>query len=65
MGFDATPTPRKERYFAFRGLRREQRESRAAIAHLIQPYPKRPRTDSRFLRRRRRGLRDVRQIFRL
>jgi hypothetical protein len=42
MGFDAASTPRKERYFAFRGSRREQRKLRAAIAALVKPYPKRP-----------------------
>jgi hypothetical protein len=41
MGFDATTTPRSERYFAFRGSRRERRVLRGAIAHLIKPYPKR------------------------
>jgi len=41
MGFDVTPTPRKERYFAFRGSRREQRELRAAIADRIKPFPRR------------------------
>ena len=32
----------KGRYFAFRGPRAVQRRHRAAIAHLIAPYPKRP-----------------------
>lgn len=32
----------KSRYFAFRGSKKEQRELRGAIAHLIKPYPKRP-----------------------
>ena len=41
LGFDAVPAPRIARYFAFRGSRRERRELRAAIAHLIKPYPKR------------------------
>jgi hypothetical protein len=41
MGFDAMPTPRRARYFAFRGSHRERRELRAAISHLIKPYPKR------------------------
>lgn len=36
-----TPQHSKHRYFAFRGSRREQAQDRAAIAHLIQPYPKR------------------------
>lgn len=31
----------KGRYFAFRGSKKEQRELRAAIAHLVKPYPKR------------------------
>jgi hypothetical protein len=34
-------------YFAFRGSRREQRELRAAIGHLIKPYPKRPNAELR------------------
>jgi len=41
LGFDASPGARKERYFAFRGLRTERRQLRAAIAHLIKAYPKR------------------------
>jgi len=31
----------KERYFAFRGTKREKAKDRAAIAHIIKPYPKR------------------------
>lgn len=31
----------KGRYFAFRGSKKEIRDNRAAIAHLIKPYPKR------------------------
>ncbi len=31
----------KGRYFAFRGSKRVQEQHRAAIAHLVQPYPKR------------------------
>jgi hypothetical protein len=41
MGFYVGSVPRKERYFAFRGSSREQREARAAIAHLVKPYPRR------------------------
>jgi hypothetical protein len=41
LGFDAVPVPRRARYFAFRGDRRERARHRAAIAGLIQPYPKR------------------------
>jgi hypothetical protein len=47
LGFDASTTPRCERYFAFRGSRHEQRELRAAIGHLIKPYPKRPNAELR------------------
>lgn len=32
----------KSRYFAFRGSKKEKKELRAAIKHLIKPYPKRP-----------------------
>ena len=31
----------KHRYFAFRGTKAQKRKNRAAIAHLIKPYPKR------------------------
>jgi hypothetical protein len=41
LGFDACPVPRRERYFAFRGSKRERQQHRAAIAHLLKPYPKR------------------------
>jgi hypothetical protein len=41
LSFDAARAPRIARYFAFRGSRRERRQLRAAIAHLIKPYPKR------------------------
>jgi hypothetical protein len=41
MGFNARSIPRRERYFAFRGSTSEQREARAAIAHLVKPYPMR------------------------
>jgi DNA methylase len=41
IGLDVRSDPRKARYFAFIGSRREQRENRKAIEHLIKPYPKR------------------------
>ena len=41
LGFDAISMPRRARYFAFRGGKQERRRDRAAIAHLLQPYPKR------------------------
>jgi len=41
LGFDAIPVPRRERYFAFRGSKRERQHHREAIAHLLKPYPKR------------------------
>jgi hypothetical protein len=41
LGLDATAVPRKGRYFAFLGSRAERKRNRAAIAHLIQPYPRR------------------------
>ena len=41
LGFDASPVPRKARYFAFRGNRVERKQLRAAIAPLFKPYPKR------------------------
>ena len=40
-GIDAKPVARRARYFAFRGTRREQQRLLAAIAHLLQPYPRR------------------------
>jgi hypothetical protein len=40
-GLRVATVPRRSRYFAFRGSARERRELRAAIAHLIKPYPKR------------------------
>jgi hypothetical protein len=43
LGFDATLVPRRARYFAFRGDKREQDSLRKAIADLIKPYPKRSR----------------------
>jgi hypothetical protein len=39
LGFDASPVPRRSRYFAFRG--KERRVLQAAIGGLIKPYPKR------------------------
>jgi hypothetical protein len=41
LGFDAIPVPRRGRYFAFRGPRREREQLRAAIAGMIKPFPKR------------------------
>jgi hypothetical protein len=41
LGFDVTAVPRRERYFAFRGSRKERRQLRAAIADLIKPFPRR------------------------
>jgi hypothetical protein len=41
LGFDASPVPRRSRYFAFRGTREVRRELHAAISGLIKPYPKR------------------------
>jgi len=41
LGFDVSAVPRKERYFAFRGHKRERARLRQAIAHLLKPYPKR------------------------
>jgi predicted nucleic acid-binding Zn ribbon protein len=40
MGFDAVSVPRRERVFAFRGTRREQRALRESISALVKPYPK-------------------------
>jgi len=37
LGFDAKPVPRRGRYFAFRGPRREREQLRAAIAGMIKP----------------------------
>jgi hypothetical protein len=42
MGLDVRSTPRKSRYFGFRGSKREQQENRKEIEHLMKPYPKRP-----------------------
>jgi len=41
LGVVADAVPRKGRYFAFQGSRPEIKRLRAAIAHLIKPYPKR------------------------
>jgi hypothetical protein len=41
LGFDAVSVPRRGRYFGFRGSGAEQKQLRAAIAHLIQSYPRR------------------------
>jgi hypothetical protein len=40
LGFDASPVPRRARYFAFRGDKQERKRNRAAVAHLVKPYPK-------------------------
>jgi hypothetical protein len=42
LGLNVVSVPRKNRYFAFLGSKKEKRENRRAIEHLIQPYPKRP-----------------------
>jgi hypothetical protein len=41
LGIRSLLVPRRTRYFAFRGDRREQQALRAAIAERIKPYPKR------------------------
>jgi hypothetical protein len=41
LGIRSYRVPRRTRYFAFRGNRREQQALRAAIAARIKPYPKR------------------------
>jgi hypothetical protein len=41
LGLTVVSVPRKRRYFAFRGSKKEQKELRQKIAHLLQPYPKR------------------------
>jgi len=41
LGFDAIPVPRRARYFAFRGDKRERTRNRAAIGHLIMNHPRR------------------------
>lgn len=43
-GIDVRSVPRKTRYFCFRGSHKQRRINRAAIAHLIKPYPKRETT---------------------
>jgi hypothetical protein len=42
MGLDVRSDARKSRYFAFMGSKREQRENRKQIEHMVKPYPKRP-----------------------
>jgi hypothetical protein len=41
MGLTVASVPRKGRYFAFRGSKKERKELRKAIEHLTKPYPKR------------------------
>jgi len=41
LGIEAMPVARRGRYFAFLGSKVEQRTLRAAVAHLMKPYPKR------------------------
>jgi hypothetical protein len=41
MGLTVLSVPRKNRYFAFRGSKKERKDLRARIEHLIKPYPKR------------------------
>jgi hypothetical protein len=41
LGIRSHLVPRRSRYFAFRGDRREQKALRAAIADRLKPYPKR------------------------
>jgi hypothetical protein len=45
LGIRSYLVPRRSRYFAFRGDRREQQALRAPIADRIRPYPKRPPRD--------------------
>jgi hypothetical protein len=42
MGLEVRSVPRKGRYFAFLGSKREQKENRKQIDQMIKPYPKRP-----------------------
>jgi hypothetical protein len=42
QGLKVEYVKRKARYFAFLGSKKEKRENRKAIEHLILPYPKRP-----------------------
>jgi hypothetical protein len=44
LGIRSHLVPRRSRYFAFRGDRREQAALRAAIADRLRPYPKRQAT---------------------
>jgi hypothetical protein len=53
LGFDAVSVPRRGRYFAFRGTRRERKRLRAAIAHRIKSYPKRDDVAAPALKHRR------------
>jgi hypothetical protein len=41
MGLNVASVPRKGRYFAFRGSKKERKELRSRIQHLTKPYPKR------------------------
>jgi hypothetical protein len=41
LGLTVVSVRRKKRYFAFRGSKKEKKELRKAIEHLIKPYPKR------------------------
>jgi len=41
LGLTVNSVPRKARYFSFTGTKKEKRENRKAIEHLIKPYPKR------------------------
>ena len=51
MGLTVSSVPRKGRYFAWRGSKKERKELRARIEHLIKPYPKRAPQRSDVLRR--------------
>jgi hypothetical protein len=46
LGLDVISVPRRARYFAFCGSRRDRLRNRAAVAHLLQPYPKRSQRTS-------------------
>jgi hypothetical protein len=41
LGIRSHLAPRRSRYFVFRGDQREHEALRTAIAHRLQPYPKR------------------------
>ncbi len=41
MGLTVASVPRKSRYFAFIGSKKEKADNRKKIEHLIKPYPKR------------------------